>query len=328
LRVLVLGGTKFLGRHLVEAALERGDEVVLFHRGQTGAGLFPTLEHVIGDRDGGLDPLRGRTFDAVLDTSGYLPRLVRASAELLSDSAGFYAFISSISVYPEDTFAGFDESAPTLELSDPASEDIAKDYGALKAVCEQVVEKAFPNRCLKVRAGLIVGPHDPTGRFTYWVTRLARGGSVLAPAPALAPVQFIDARDLAAWTLEMVAASQPGVFNATGPAGPLSFEKLLERTAGALESDASVIWVDPDFLVRRGVEPWSELPLWLPGESAQGLMQADIGKALGAGLQFRPLEETGRDTHRWVEGLPEVPGDAGMASDREADLLLAWQKAS
>jgi nucleoside-diphosphate-sugar epimerase len=327
-KLLVLGGTKFLGRHLVEAALDRGHEVVLFHRGQTGADLFPALEHVIGDRDGDLQGLRGRTFDAVLDTSGYLPRLVRASAELLSSSTGFYAFISSISVYPDYTQTGYDESAPTMELSDPASENIAADYGALKAVCERVVEKAFPHRCLNVRAGLIVGPHDPTGRFTYWVTRLARGGNVLAPAPSAAPVQFIDARDLAAWILEMVAESQAGVFNATGPAEPLSFEALLQQCADASGSDASVTWVDPEFLLERGAEPWSEVPLWLPGEAAQGLMQADIGKAVRAGLRFRPLQQTVRDTWEWVRGLPQAPGDAGMRSEREAELLAAWAMAS
>jgi nucleoside-diphosphate-sugar epimerase len=327
-KLLVLGGTKFLGRHLVEAALDRGHDVVLFHRGQTGAGLFPTLEHVIGDRDGGLEGLHGRTFDAVLDTSGYVPRLVRASTGLLSGSASFYAFISSISVYPDHTPPGYDESAPTLELTDPASEDIAEDYGALKAVCERVVEEAFPHRCLNVRAGLIVGPHDPTGRFTYWVTRLARGGIVLAPGPAAAQVQFIDARDLAAWTVEMAAASHAGVFNATGPAKSLTFEAFLRHCAEATESEASVTWVDPDFLLERGVEPWSEVPLWLPGEAAQGLMHADIGKAISAGLRFRPLEQTVRDTWEWVRELPEPPGDAGMRSEREAELLGAWAMAS
>jgi nucleoside-diphosphate-sugar epimerase len=327
-KLLVLGGTKFLGRHLVEAALDRGHEVVLFHRGQTGADLFPALEHVVGDRDGGLEGLKGRTFDAVLDTSGYVPRLVRASAELLSGSAGFYAFISSISVYPDHTPPGYDELSPTLELTDPASEDIAADYGALKAVCERIVEEVFPHSCLNVRAGLIVGPHDPTGRFTYWVARLARGGEVLAPAPAAAPVQFIDARDLAAWTVEMVARSQAGTFNATGPAGSLTFEGFLRQCADATGSDASATWVDPDFLLERGVEPWSELPLWLPGEQGHALMHADIGKALRAGLRFRPLEETVCDTWEWARQLPEAPGDAGMRREREAELLAEWREAS
>jgi 2'-hydroxyisoflavone reductase len=327
-KLLVLGGTKFLGRHLVEAALDRGDEVVLFNRGKTGPDLFRTLEHVVGNRDGGLDGLNGRTFDAVIDTSGYVPRVVRASVELLMRATEFYAFISSISVYRDGTEPGFDESAPTSRLGDPASEDVAADYGALKAVCERVVEEAFPQRSLNLRAGLIVGPHDPTGRFTYWVTRLARGGSVLAPAPAAAPVQFIDARDLAAWTLEMIAASQAGVFNVTGPTVPLSFGSFLKKCAETTGGDASVTWVDPDFLLTHGVEPWSELPLWLPGPDVAGVMQAGIGKALDAGLRFRPPEDTVRDILGWVQGLAEPPGDAGMASAREAELLAEWREAS
>ncbi|MEA2510090.1 MAG: hypothetical protein QOG21_2172 [Actinomycetota bacterium] len=326
MKLLVLGGTKFLGRHLVGAALDRGHEVILFNRGRTGPELFPDLEHVLGDRDGGLTPLQGRSFDGVIDTSGYVPRVVRQSAEVLAGLAGFYAFISTISVYPDGTAAGYDESAPTLELDDPESENIAADYGALKAACERIVEEAFPQRCLNVRAGLIVGPHDPTGRFTYWVTRVARGGLVLAPAPASAPVQLIDARDLAAWTVEMVGRSEAGVFNATGPAEPLTFGRLLEACAEATGNRATVTWVDPDFLLARDVEPWSELPLWLPGEA--GMLQAGIGKALDRGLRFRPLEQTAHDTREWAEGLPEAPGEAGMARGREAELLGAWRKAS
>jgi 2'-hydroxyisoflavone reductase len=326
MKLLVLGGTKFLGRHLVDVALDRGHEVTLFNRGRTGPELFPDLEHVLGDRDGGLTPLQGRSFDGVIDTSGYVPRVVRQSAELLADIAGFYAFISTISVHPDGTAAGYEESAPTLELDDPESENVAADYGALKAACERVVEAAFPGRCLNVRAGLIVGPHDPTGRFTYWVTRVVLGGTVLAPAPASAPVQFIDARDLASWTVEMVSRSKAGVFNATGPAAPLSFGRLLEECARATGSRAVVTWVDPDFLLARGVEPWSGLPLWLPGEA--GMLQAGIGKALGAGLRFRPLEQTVRDTWKWAEGLPDAAGEAGMARGREAELLGAWRKAS
>jgi 2'-hydroxyisoflavone reductase len=325
-KLLVLGGTKFLGRHIVDAALHRGHEVVLFNRGSTNPELYPQLEHVSGDRDGGLSGLEGRSFDGVIDTSGYVPRIVRQSAELLSRSCEFYAFISSISVYPDATLPGYDETAATQELADPASENIPADYGALKVVCERVVEESFPGRCLHVRAGLIVGPHDPTGRFTYWVRRIAAGGEVLVPAPAAGPVQIIDARDLADWTVQMVADGKPGVFNATGPVHSLTMGALVEACARATSSTARFTWVDPDFLLERGVEPWSELPLWLPGE--QGLMQANVAAATGAGLRFRPLEDTVRDTWDWVRALPEPPGDAGMAPEREATLLAEWRMAS
>lgn len=326
MKLLVLGGTKFLGRHIVEAALDQGHEVVLFNRGTTNPDLYPQLERVIGDRDGGLSDLEGRDFDGVIDTSGYLPRIVRQSAELLSQTCRFYGFISSISVYPDGTPAGYDEATPTQELADPASENIPADYGALKVACERVVEESFPGRCLQVRAGLIVGPHDPTGRFTYWVRRVAAGGDVLVPAPADAPVQIIDARDLAAWTVRMVARATAGVFNATGPAQALRRGALVDECAKTTGSATRFTWVDPGFLLERGVEPWSELPLWLPGE--EGLMQAGIAAATGAGLRFRPLAETVHDTWEWVRGLPEPPGDAGMAPDREATLLAEWRMAS
>ncbi|MDP9226891.1 MAG: NAD-dependent epimerase/dehydratase family protein, partial [Actinomycetota bacterium] len=245
MNLLVLGGTKFLGRHIVDAALEQGHDVVLFNRGRTNPELYPQLEHVIGDRDGGISLLQGRRFDAVIDTSGYIPRVVRQSANLLSETSDFYAFISSISVYPDATPAAYSESAPTQKLENARSENVQADYGALKAACERVVEDAFPDRCLQVRAGLLVGPHDPTGRFTYWVSRIAAGGDVLAPAPAEAPIQLIDARDLAAWTVRMAAEATPGVFNATGPAERLSMGDLVMECARVTDSGAHFTWVDP-----------------------------------------------------------------------------------
>lgn len=326
MKLLVLGGTKFLGRHIVDAALGQGHEVILFNRGTTNPELYPQLERVTGDREGGLSGLEGRDFDGVIDTSGYVPRIVRQSTELLSKAAAFYAFISSISVYPDGTPPGYDESAPTQKLADPGSENIPVDYGALKAACERVVEESFPGRSVQVRAGLIVGPHDPTGRFTYWVRRIAAGGEVLVPAPAAAPVQVIDARDLADWAVRMVAAGTPGVFNATGPAQSLTMGALVEACARATGSAARFTWVDPGFLLERAVEPWSELPLWLPGE--EGLLQASIAAATGAGLRFRSLEDTARDTWEWVRTLSDPPGDAGMAPEREATLLAEWRMAS
>jgi 2'-hydroxyisoflavone reductase len=326
LNLLILGGTKFLGRHLVDAALERNHDVTLFNRGQTNRQLYPELEHLIGDRDGNLAALEGRGFDGVIDTCGYVPRVVRASAELLSETCGLYAFISSLSVYPEGTPAGYDESAPTEALEDPQSEDVTAHYGALKAACEEEVEAAFPNRSLNVRAGLIAGPHDPTGRFTYWVSRIAAGGDVLVPGPPEAPVQFIDARDLAEWTVRMIEAGTPGVFNCTGPAEPLTMAGLCDACADASgrSARARLRWVDPGFLLERGVEPWSELPLWLPGTAFEGMMKANVARATAAGLSFRPLGNTIHDILSWLSELPAPSADAGLATERENALLQEW----
>jgi 2'-hydroxyisoflavone reductase len=328
MRLLLLGGTRFLGRHMVDAALAQGHEVVLFNRGQTNPNLYRQLERVTGDRDGGLAALEGRSFDGVIDTSGYVPRIVRQSAELLTESCDLYAFISSISVYRDGVPAGFNETAPTQNLEDEASENIEKDYGALKAACERAVETALPGRSLHVRAGLIVGPHDPTGRFTYWVGRIADGGDVLAPAPADAPVQLIDARDLAAWTVGMVAERHPGVFNATGPAIKLTMGELLEECIRTTGSNAQVTWADPRFLLEHQVEPWSELPLWLPGEENAGFLQADISKARAAGLGFRALSRTVRDVLDWIAQLDVFPGEAGLPREQESALLEEWRAAS
>jgi len=322
MKLLVLGGTKFLGRAAVEAALARGDEVTLFNRGETNPELFPEAEKLRGDRDGDLSALEGREWDAVIDPSGYVPRVVRASAELLQGSVGHYLFVSSASVYAEPYEPGFDESAPVLELDDPESEDVMKDYGALKMACERVVAEVFPDAHTNARAGLIVGPHDGSGRFTYWPLRMAEGGEVLAPAPPERLVQFIDARDLGGWFVEACASSATGTFNATGE--PVSLAQTL-----AACGDAEVTWVDEGFLAEQGVEPWMELPLWVPTEH-DGFLQMSVSKAVAAGLRFRPSEETARDTLAWAreegEGLVTVTqyGTAGLAPAREAELLAAW----
>src|SRR5204863_9198086 len=232
----------------VEAALERGHEVTLFNRGETNPELFPEAEKLRGDRDGDLSALEGREWDGVIDPSGYVPRVVRASAELLR-SSGHYVFVSSGSVYAEPYAPGYDESAPTVELEDPDSEEILANYGALKAACEDVVRDVFPDAHTNVRAGLIVGPHDGSGRFTYWPLRIAEGGEVLAPAPPDRLVQFIDARDLGGWFVEACASSATGTFNATGE--PVSLAQTL-----AACGDAEVTWVDEGFLAEQGVEPW------------------------------------------------------------------------
>ncbi len=325
MKLLVLGGTVFLGRHLVEAALARGAEVTLFNRGRTNPDLFPGVERVIGDRDGGLEPLRGRRWDAVVDPSGFVPRVVDRSVELLSGSVDLYAFVSTGSVYPlksEDR----SEDGPLVRLEDPATEDVRAAYGGLKALCEEVVTGCFGDRALVVRSGLIVGPHDPTGRFTYWALRLARGGEVLAPGGPDRLVQFIDARDQVEWILDMVQAGRGGTFNVTGPAAPLTFGELLSRAHGP------VTWVSDDVLLEHGVQPYSEMPLWVP--LSVGSVHMPIDRALAAGLRHRDLDETLRDTRAWAASAePPSYVDAGgrtrqpitLTAEREAELLERWR---
>ena len=323
MKLLVLGGTRFLGRHLVDAALARGHAVTLFNRGRTAPALFPDVESLHGDRDGDLAPLRGRTWDAVIDTCGYLPRLVRRSAQVLNDAVGRYLFVSSISVYADLAAAGQDEQAPRAVLADPECEDIAKHYGALKAACEDEVQAILAGRVILLRPGLIVGPHDPSGRFTYWVQRVARGGTVLAPADPHYPVQFIDARDLAAWSMALLEQGNSGMFNASGPAAPLTLGAFLDQCRRALRAQAAFVWPDAAFLESRQVAPWTELPLYA-GEQARGLGQTSVARALSAGLQLRPVGQTCVDTLHWA-GAAALPAGVGLAPDREAELLRAWR---
>ena len=294
MELLVLGGTKFLGRHVVDAALARGDTVTIFTRGRTNPDLYPEVEHLTGDRDGGLGALEGRRWDAVIDTSCYVPRIARASGELLLDSVGRYVFVSTVSAYA-DFSKPLDEGSPVAELEDPTTEVVEEHYGALKAACERVFDELYGDRVTHVRAGLIVGPHDPTDRFTYWPRRLAEGGDVLAPGDPDAPVQFVDARDLAAWMVGLAERGPGGPLNATGPATRLTMLGALER----MDGDFTLYWVDDRTVLDAGIEPWMELPLWIPGPEWAGLLTVDISRALAAGLTFRPLEETARDTLAW-----------------------------
>jgi nucleoside-diphosphate-sugar epimerase len=328
MKLLVLGGTKFLGRAAVETALDRGHEVTLFNRGQTNPELFPEVEKLRGDRDGGLSALEGREWDAVIDPSGFVPRVVRASAELLRGSAGHYLFVSSGSVYAEPYTPGYEETAPTVELEDQDSEDVESHYGALKAVCEEVVREVFPDAHTNVRAGLLVGPHDGSGRFTYWPLRIARGGEVLAPGPTDRLVQLIDVRDLAAWMVDACERRETGTFNASGQPVPLG--DVLEACRGVSGSDAQLVWVDEQFLLEQSVGPWMEMPLWVPA-SDEAFLQMSVARAVAAGLRFRPLEETVRDTLAWARaaGADLVTvnqyGTAGLDPNREAELLRAWR---
>jgi nucleoside-diphosphate-sugar epimerase len=317
-RLLLLGGPKFLGRAVIDAALEAGHELTLFNRGATEADLYRELERIVGDRDGGLDGLRGREWDAVVDTSGYLPRVVGASARLLAGSVGHYVFVSSISVYA--SFADVvDEESGVAELSTPGSEDIQADYGALKALCEREVAQEFPGRSTAVRAGLIVGPHDPTGRFTYWPHRIARGGDVLVPGPAWRPVQFVDVRDLAAWIVTAAEEGLVGPFNATGPS---TMGAVIDAAQRASPSAARAVEVDDEFLTREGVGEWMELPLWIDPSAPdwRHFMEVDASRAVAAGLAFRSLDDTAAAT---LADAAPVDG-VGLAPKRERELLDAW----
>lgn len=328
MQLLILGGTVFLGRHLVEAALEAGHEVTLFNRGQHNPELFPEVEKLRGSRDGGLDVLRGRHWDAVVDTCGYVPRIVRSSAEMLADAVDHYTFISTVSVYGNPEGKRLDEDAEVGTLEDPAVEEITGEtYGPLKVLCEQAAEQAMPGRVLTIRPGLIVGPHDPTDRFTYWPYRVAQGREVLAPGHPERAVEFIDVRDLAEWTLRMVETGATGTFNATGPDYHLGMRRLLETCHEVSRSDAGLVWVSTQFLEEAGVAPWMELPLWLGEDERepQALFTVNVARAVAAGLAFRPLERTVADTLAWAATRPaDYQWRAGLKPEREQELVQAW----
>jgi nucleoside-diphosphate-sugar epimerase len=317
MRLLVIGGTRFVGRHIAQAAIDAGHEVVLFNRGLTNPGLFPGAEHVRGDRNaGGLAALSGRRFDAIVDSSAYFPADVEAAARVAADQ---YVLISSGSVYRDPVAPGSDERAPTHQLDGPVPDaiDSAETYGALKVLCERTAQRLFPGRTLALRCGLVVGPHDHTERFVYWPRRIARGGVVLAADPDQ-PVQFIDARDLGAWTVAAARARTTGIFNTAGR--PLTMAQLLDACAEVSASDARPIWAGDQFLLDHAVEPWTELPLWLPAETA-GFLAVDTTAARAAGLRTRAPADTIADVLRWdAERDPAERRDA-LPPKRERELV-------
>jgi 2'-hydroxyisoflavone reductase len=313
-KILVFGGTKFLGRGVVEAA--GAHELTLVNRGQTNPELYPELERIELDLTGDLEPLRGRHWDAAVDLDPtQLPHQTRRRAEAVD--VDHYVFVSTISVY-SDTSQPIDEGSALFDPPDPEPETFdPEQYGGLKVGSERVVQDVYGERTAIARAGLIVGPHDPTDRFTYWPRRLAEGGAVLAPGSPDQRVQLIDARDLGAFLVRLAEQRTSGVFNATGPAEPLTLGETLERIGGA----EKVVWVDDQTLLGAGVGPWMELPLWLPGEEYAGLLEADISRALAAGLTFRPLEETARDTLAWsLEAGEKRPT---LSREKERELLAS-----
>ena len=326
MRILIIGGTRFLGRHLVEAALERSHDVTLFNRGKSNPDLFPRLETILGDREQDINKLNGRIWDAVIDVAGYLPRIVRLSAELLKGNVARYVFISTISVYKDFKKSGIDESYPVGKLEEETVEEITGEtYGPLKALCEQVVQDIYGVRALIVRPGLIVGPHDPTDRFTYWPVRVARGGDVLAPQGPEAPIQIIDVRDLADFIIKLIQDNASGIYNATGPDYELTIGKLLEVSKQVSDSHANFQWASVESLKLHKVEPWSDMPTWVPDdEEGIGLSRVEVSKAIAAGLKFRPLEETVHDTLEWAQTRPpDHQWRAGLTAEREAEVLAA-----
>ena len=327
MKILILGGTIFLGRHFVLEAQKRGHEVTLFNRRRHNPDLFPDIEKLRGDRDGDLLALTGRNWDAVIDPSGYLPRLVRDSARLLVNSVYHYTFISSISVYADPPYPHMDETAPLARIDNETVEEInGETYGPLKVLCEQAVFSQFPDRSLVIRPGLIVGPFDQSDRFTYWPSRIAQGGEILAPGMPDYPVQFIDVRDLTEWICEMVEARETGIYNATGPDRRLTMGQLLESCQQVTGSDANFTWVSDDFLLSHQVEPYTDLPLWLPANYI-AMSQVDCRKAYQKGLKFRPLTSTIEATLEWDRSRPsELQRKCGLSFERESELLADWHQ--
>jgi 2'-hydroxyisoflavone reductase len=327
MKLLVIGGTEFVGRAVVEGAVARGHEVTVFHRGTAEPADMPAVEHVHGDRDGGLGVLSGRTWDVALDTCAYVPRQVREVAETLADAVTHLGFISTLSVYPDDMAAGSTEGSPLHPAPYPDTEEVDdQTYGPLKVACEEEALRGFPGRCLIVRPGYIVGPHDTSDRFTYWVRRASKGGEMLAVAPHEA-LQVVDVRDLGTFTLDHLEARTNDVFGVVGPGDPLTWESFLGVAADAAGTDPDLTWVDGDFLhAELGEDTSGELPLWDP--DYPGVHRFDASKAVGAGLRHRPFAETVADTLAWDRTRGDGPMRAGLTSSRERELLDAWRARS
>jgi 2'-hydroxyisoflavone reductase len=337
MRILIFGGTGFIGPHQVREAVDRGHRVTVFNRGSRAATLPPAIEHLQGDREGDLSALRSRNWDVAIDNPVMLPAWVRTIGKLLQESIGHYIFISTVSVYADLSRIGLAEGDPTLTCqgADPFAETLesfrantATLYGPLKAVAEREAGRWFPGRTTIVRPGLIAGPGDPTDRFTYWPVRVARGGEVLAPGTPADPVQVIDVRDLAGWTIAIAEHNATGIYNVTGRSMPIG--EMLDAMRPLARQPVSFTFAGADFLLAHGVQPWSGMPAWLPprGETA-GIGRVNIERALETGLTLRSIGDTARDTLAWFESLPadrRAKLRAGLSPEREAQLLRAWQQ--
>ncbi len=336
MKILIIGGTKFFGRHLIDSALQNKHEITLFNRGKNYADEeLPNVEQIHGDRNFDLEKLNDRNFDAVIDTCGYLPQTVRKSAKVFADKVGNYVFISSGSVYAYGMKADYDETGETAKLSEKERERfenfdsaqelnglvLGESYGALKVLCEEEAEKAMPNRILSVRAGMIVGAFDWTDRFNYWVMRISKGGEILAPGSAENFVQLIDARDLSDWIINAIEENESGIFNVTSKSLDLTFGKMLDEMKLATKSDAKFIWADEKFLTENKVAPWSEMPFYLPesDEETKNFLTMNVDKALEKGLKFRPLSDTILETFNWRKSQ-DFEMKAGISAERETEL--------
>ena len=336
LRILILGGTRFLGLHMTQYALDRGHWLTFFNRGRTNTDRFPQVERIKGDRNGELGGLAGRNWDAVIDNSGYVPRHVRLAAQLLRASVPHYLFVSTVSVY--NGFAsGNDEDSPLDTLTEPATETVdGATYGPLKALCETAAREAYgAGNTTILRPGLIVGPDDNTDRFTYWPARAARGGRFIAPGRPSDPLQWIDARDLAAFAIETLERRITGTFNVVSAPGRFTMGELVEGSVAAANAIVGPadrpqpVWLPADFLAAQKVLPWSDMPVWVPSEGeTAGFAATSMQRAAVAGLRIRPLGDTVRDTLRWHLARPAAERStlkAGLAAAREAEVLAAWK---
>jgi nucleoside-diphosphate-sugar epimerase len=328
-RILILGGTGYLGPATVEAATARGHQLTLFNRGRTRHGLFPNVETLLGDRDPkvgeGLNSLRNRKWDVVIDNSGNIPRHVVASAKLLAPNTAHYIYISSISAYADNSIEGQDESGKLATTNDPTVETVTNEtFGPLKVLCERAASEAYPGRATIVRPGYIVGPDDPSGRFTYWPVRVDRGGEVLVPGAPSDPVQFIDVRDLGAWLITLAEQSTFGAFNATGPKDRLPWGDLVQACSKATTTAHSLTWVPADWVRRER----AGFPIWAPyAGSTKGFHRWSNARAIEAGLKFRPYSQTVADTLAWYKSQPQEGRTklAGPTPEKESELLAKWK---
>jgi 2'-hydroxyisoflavone reductase len=322
-KFLVIGGTRFVGRAFVEQAVGQGHDVAVFHRSVSEPEDFPSVEHLHGDRDGQLDLLRGRSWDAVLDTCAYFPRAVRETCAVLADVAGHYTLVSTLSVHPDDMPAGSTERTATFEAPFPQTETVTVEtYGPLKVACEQEATGAFGNRCLIIRPGYIVGPHDPSDRFTFYLRRAAGGGEMAAPGPPDAPMQVIDVRDLAAFMLGRIEAADSGAFGVVGPGEPIVMRDVLETARDVAAADTTFTWVSEEFLHAAGDQAEEWFPMWEP--QLPGVHTYDAAKAAAAGLRCRPFAQTVADTLAWDQMRGQPPLRTGLSAETETELLATW----
>ncbi len=332
MNILLIGGPKFVGHAVTESLLAQNHSVTFFNRGKTNPELFNgNVEKILGNRDGEISNIGNKKFDAVIDTCGYVPRIVKQSVDFLKDKATYYVFISSISVYEESAVHQRDEQAKVIELEDKETEDIMgkpQNYGGLKVLCERTVQEGFGDNAIIVRPGLIVGPRDPTNRFSYWPVRIRKGGKTLVPDSDPFFVQVIDVRDLAEFIVNLLEHKKTGVYNATGPEKPYEFKELVRDMKKITSSNTEFVWAADSWLKNEKVGEWMEMTLWEPSPENQALMDVSIEKAVKDGLRFRSLKQTVTDTLEWYD---EIEGDtkqwpAGLDSEKERKLLEKLQK--